>query len=256
MSFTYKAGTIPVILLNLHDGNKHYNCAIRSKLSNGVPKKSWVIDNDTRTSSITNSVYSTLSEKGYKPYVLINNVHRSDIDLNRSLSDACAVKCEQCVGYYIQFHNKLFKLIAAINNKFGRCLIFDIHGNRHSKNLIQFGYNIGKYDLLNGNHANNSFSHSLSKYPSYDYLLGEKSLSYFYTGLFDNVFPVYNKVTDAYLIKSNSKYYGGRQKMMEYKDAADIVLVELSKDLREDPSTPNRLAIGLIDYLKNVYLNL
>ncbi len=254
MSYIYKKGDIPIILLSLHGGGTKLNCGVR------LPKEktTHVIKNDTNTKAIAQQTYRHMYEHGLKPYLIINNIHRSHVDLNRYMDKGCNQQCDDCLAHYIIFHDRLQKTVLSIIEKFGKCLIFDIHGNVNSTNVIQFGYGIKYTDLLRGDFGDSSlYLINNSSKNMYDYIIGKHSFSHYFKSYFSNVYPINNNV---YMEKTNSKYYSGRQYIItKYRQICDTVLVELSPELRRSTvidSTSKKIAEGLTKYYENVYLKL
>lgn len=255
MSYIYKEGSVPIILLSLHGGGEKLDCKKRTNVHDG---KQFVVVNDSYTKKITLQTFSSMVSKGIKPYLLINNIHRKFVDLNRFMQSACNDSCESCIHQYVLFHDVLMKTVLDIIDKYGKCFIFDIHGNKYTKNIIEFGYGISLNELKNNELDESSLYSIKGNKNMEDYIYKKNSLTYFYKDLFDNVFPTYNKIDDTYLIKSNSKYYSGKQFIIKkYSDICDVCLVELSPELRlEQNITSEKLAIGLINFYNNVYSKL
>ena len=88
---------------------------------------------------------------------LVNQIHRKYVDLNRPLAHACSVNCLPSKAHYYAFHHKLSETITKIKNLHGKCLIFDVHGNKHSKDMLQLGYHINLRDLRNNKLSHHSF---------------------------------------------------------------------------------------------------
>ena len=153
MSYISKEGSVPVILLSLHGGGDSLNCKKRMNVTNG---KQFVVKNDSYTKKITLQTYNNIVSKGIKPYLLINNIHRKYIDLNRFMNSACNDSCESCIYQYISFHDILQKTVLDIIDKYGKCFILDIHGNQYTHNMIQFGYGLSLNELQNNNLENNT----------------------------------------------------------------------------------------------------
>ncbi len=255
MSYIYKPGCIPIILLSLHGGGEKLDCKKRTNIHNG---KEFVVSNDSYTKDITLQTYKHMVANNLKPYLLINNIHRKFVDLNRFLQTACNKECEECVMQYVQFHDTLMKTVLKIIEKHGKCLIFDIHGNKHTKNIIEFGYGITLDELKREDFKNLSLFSYRDQPDISDYVYKNKSLSYFYKKLFKNIFPTVGKINDSYLKKTNSKYYAGKQFIIKkYSDICDVCLVELSPELRTNKQeTGLLLAEGLSQYYNNVYVNI
>lgn len=253
MSFIYKKGDIPLIVLSLHGGQKVLDCKKRTNLSNG---KQYVVKNDSYTKKITLETYEHLLKFGLNPYLLVNDVQRKFVDLNRFISDACNHKCDSSMMQYILFHEKLESIVLELINKYGKCFIFDIHGNQHTHNMLQFGFNLTTKQINNNQLTDFSFytHRDADNKTKEKFLYKELSLSSIFKDLFTNIYPTYNKLDNSYIINNNFRYYSGKQFIVKkYSQICDVVLVELSHDLRIDKQTPVKLALGLYDFYNKIY---
>lgn len=253
MSFIYKKGEIPVIILSLHGGHKSLNCKKRTNTING---KQYVVKNDTNTKEIAQKTYNELIKLGLKPYLLINEIQRKFIDLNREINHACNQNCEGCVTQYILFHDKLQNMVLDIINNYGKCFIFDVHGNKHTHNMVQFGYNLTTKQILDNKLDTFSYFTHKDKNNTIKekYIYKKYSLSYVFRDLFDNIYPTYNKLDNSYIINNGYKYYSGKQHIVKkYSEICDVVLLELSPDVRRNPNTPIKLAMGLYRFYNQIY---
>lgn len=254
--YTYKKGNIPLIFLSLHDGSrKIHNCNPRKNKFN---VKEFVIQNDQYTSPITLEIYNFFLKNGLNPYLLVNNIRRSYADLNRNFLQGCNTSCELCFNYHFQFHGKLNTIVSEIINKFDKCLIIDIHGNIHTHNMVQFGYGVSKEKILRNNLKSMSFKSVQNKDNVDDYFYGEKSLSkYFYNKNFD-IFPTY-KTIDKTFLKSIKYYSGSKFIIKKFSNLCDVVLLEISKNLRKKSNIKNiseQIAQSLVNYYLEIYVNL
>ncbi len=261
MNYYFKKGDCSLILLSVHDGDKKFqDCDNRHIKKIGEFDNYFVDKNDINTKLITLNTYNLMKNR-IKPYLLINNVHRSHVDLNRNIKKACNDKCGSCKTYYESFHNKLEKTVNEIKKKYGKCFILDIHGNMHSKNMIQLGYNVQINDIKNNKF--NELSLNSLKDNNYQeikkHLYGTKSLSYFFNKNAHkskiDVYPVYNNINSEIL--KNKRYYYGRQYLInKYGKICDIVLLELSPDVRFRYNTSNIISNTMVKYITNIYNNI
>jgi hypothetical protein len=254
--YTYKKGNIPLILLSLHDGsNKIHNCTPRK---NKFGVKEFVLGNDSNTKPITNNIYNFFIKKNIKPYLLINNIKRSYADLNRNFLQGCNTSCELCFNYHFQFHGKLNTVISTIIKQHGKCLLIDIHGNKFTHNMLQFGYGVSKTNIFNKNFNKMSFISIKNKIDIKDYFYGEKSLSkYFHDNEF-KIFPTY-KIIDNQYLKSIKYYSGSKFIIKKFSGICDVVLLEISKNLRNSQNITNisnQIAKSLLKYYLEIYVNL
>ena len=260
MKYYYRNGNIPILILSLHGGKKKVNCSPR-KDNNNIPN--FVKANDTYTAEIAHKIFTKLSKMGLKPYLLVNQIHRKYVDLNRPLVHACSVNCLPSKAHYYSFHHKLSETITKIKNLHGKCLIFDVHGNKHSKDMLQLGYHINLRDLRNNKLSHHSFVSLNNKderlLPNYIYK--KYSLSNYFQPYLKTqnitVFPTENNIKTQKFDGIKYKYYAGTKTiMMTYKEICDVVLLELSIEARLNKNIPEKLAIDLAKYYKNVYTHL
>ena len=209
MSYIYEKGSMPLIVISLHGGRQNLDCKKRTNLMDG---KEYVINNDAYTKQITLKTYDQLIKLGMKPYLLVNDIQRKYVDLNRYMEHACNHYCEGCIMQYVVFHDKLLKTVMQIIKKYGKCFIFDIHGNKNSGNMVQFGYNLTTKQIRNKeletfsyNSTRNTTKSNIEKF-----IYKDKSLSYYFKDLFDNVYPTYGKLDNSYIVNNNYKYYSGK----------------------------------------------
>lgn len=257
MNYYYRNGDIPILILSLHGGNKKVKCSPR-KPNKSV--KNFVKDNDKYTAEIATSIFKKLSALGIKPYLLVNKIHRKYVDLNRPLEDACSKNCLPSKAHYYLFHHKLSETITNIKKLYGKCLIFDVHGNKHSKDMLQFGYHIKLNELRANKLTSNSFNSldGIKNSQLANYIYKKKSLSnYFKHSLKSENISVFPSNDNLHITKFDGKkykYYAGTKTiMMTYKDICDVVLVELSIEARLNKNISENLANNLYQYYTNVY---
>tara|TARA_B100001093_G_C26761057_1_gene985720 strand:- start:421 stop:1203 length:783 start_codon:yes stop_codon:yes gene_type:complete len=257
MRYYYRNGDIPILILSLHGGKNKLKCSPRKKHKN---ISNFVSGNDLYTAKIAKNIFTLMKKRNLKPYLLVNNIHRKFIDLNRSINNGCQNNCMECKSHYYIFHNKLIETITKIKNIHGKCLIFDVHGNSHSKNMVQLGYHIKLNDLKNNNLTNHSFQ-SLRNVKSNKltrYFLKNKSLAHYLqsiTKLHDiKIFPHSDVLKNTKFDGIKSKYYAGTKTiMMNYKDICDVILLELSIEARLNNWISEKLTEGLSNYYDKVY---
>jgi hypothetical protein len=260
MKYIYKQGDIPIIILSIHGGTEKLTCNQRiiTKENNKFIKS-----NDLHTKEIAYNIFKHMKAKKCKPYLLINKVHRKYVDLNRNIPDACGSHCLDCKLHYYSFHDKLSTMINTIIRKYNKCLIFDVHGNKHSKNMVQLGYHITLNDFKRGNLVRNSWYSLNNVKPSQlnKYVYNEFSITHYLHPYLKptniKLFPENKTVKNSSFNQTTRVYYSGSMTvMMNYKDICDVVLVELSPEVRKNKDIPNYIASGLCDYYNNIYINI
>jgi len=259
MKYIYRRGDIPIIILSIHGGADKLNCNPRMRTKESPM---FIKVTDLHTKEIAYDIFKNMKEKKCKPYLLINKVHRKYVDLNRSLPSACGSSCLDCKMHYYSFHDKLSTVINMIVQKYNKCLIFDVHGNKHSKNMVQLGYHVTLNDLQSNILTRNSW-YSLNNVNSSQlkkYLYKDLSLTHYLTPYLKpkkiKIFPENKMIKKNSFNQKTCVYYSGSETvMMNYKDICDVVLVELSPEVRKNPNIPQYIACGLCDYYNNIYIN-
>jgi hypothetical protein len=254
--YDYREGNIPVIFLSVHDGSqKTPDCKTRVNHFNA---KEFVTQNDTNTKTVTLEVYKFFKKHNLFPYLLINDVKRKHVDLNRKISKGCNISCDPCINYHFLFHEKLDAIVSEIMKKYKKCFIVDIHGNMNTHNMVQMGYGVSKTNILRNNIKTMSFKSIKDKADIDEYFYGEKSLSKFFQDKSFETFPTYQKINKPFL--KTIKYYSGSKLIMnKFKDICDVVLLEISKNLRAKKNLKflsTQIGQSLLEYYLNVYVKL
>jgi hypothetical protein len=105
-----------------------------------------VFDLDDFTLELTEDIISEFHKQiGIIPYVIIGEISRKKVDLNRQKVEA--FEDEKAKIIYDEFHSLIQDCEKKINNEFGKGLYIDIHGQSHPKGYLEFGYLL-KNDVL------------------------------------------------------------------------------------------------------------
>ena len=83
---------------------------------------------------------------GFYPYVVINYLHRTRLDPNRSITEA-ADGNKYAEDAWYQFQNYIDSARAEIQKTFGKGLYIDLHGHRHAVKRTELGYLISSEEL-------------------------------------------------------------------------------------------------------------
>jgi len=122
-----------------------------------------------------------------KPFVIINRLERSKVDMNRFIDEGTFV-VKNNMHAWIRYHSYLKHAQELImNNEYnihGKGLLFDLHSQEHKEGWVELGYMITsrqlsrkKYDL-----KSSSLSSYLTKlFHPIELISGNKSLGYFIT---------------------------------------------------------------------------
>lgn len=224
-SITYFKGDIPIILTSLHNGKDKINSKIREG-------KNVITNNDLNTSLICLEISKYINSNiNKKPYLILNNIDRKYIDLNRnykySMNDISGI-------YWNKFHNKLTEIIINCKKKFGHCIIIDVHGNNKSENLIQLGYGTKLEEIFEKNYNLFTLKYLSTKYDIDDLIFGKRSLSFFLN--IDNLpgckYKNLKKINKR--IGKKNIYFNGGYLIKNYSNLYDLdaIQLELSRDLR------------------------
>lgn len=238
MSYYYREGNIGIIIVSLHDGKQHDDKHFLKKRSKNSVKKGpnkVVLVNDTNTRVIARKTQTLLGEiMGKTPYLLINNIHRKYLDLNRSIEGGtCETRGKK---YWRKFHNKLKQVILECKKKYDHCLLLDIHGNIKTHNLIELGYGIGMKSIEQLKFKKSSLDNLKNHYSLKSLIIGQRSLGNYLDDFLDTApGPI---LYNSHLIKTKAKdhfYYNGGYVTRTYSEKylIDAIQIELSRDLRQ-----------------------
>lgn len=229
-------GSIPVIITCPHGGN------IRTLSIDNRDCDTYVCSADLNTIDIGIRIREYLDNT---PYLIINNLHRTEIDVNRSIVEACNDK--ECELYYNSFHNQIENTIKLFENT--PILLIDIHGQAHDHGFIELGYNISSSDYAhNINYIPNS---SVNNYCSKDLetiIRGKYSLGYYYDKYYDvspspkNPIPPIPYFNGGYIIETYSKY----------KNVVAIQ-IEIPYKIRKDAKSRDEFAKNTAKIIKSYY---
>lgn len=165
-------GKYPLIISVPHGGNL--------SPKNIPDRKKGVMGLDRRTRFVAKSLKMALAKSGLDPYLVILNVSRNKIDVNRSKAEGC--ESETACQIWDVYHNSLQDYIDECRKKYGKCFLIDLHGQNHNKK-IELGYCLKEDQLLNllEKHilVKCSVEHSQNLSDETDLVLGNKSFGYF-----------------------------------------------------------------------------
>ncbi len=243
-SIKYFKGTLPIILTSLHNGKN----IIKSKIREG---SNIIIKNDLNTSIVCIEISDYISSKiKKKPYLLLNNIDRKYVDLNRKLNNN--IKDISRI-YWNRFHNKLTEVILECKKKFGHCIIIDVHGNNKSSDLAQIGYGCNLEQIFQKKYNKFTLKYLSDKYDANELIFGKRSLS-FYLNL-DNLpshkYKTLNKINNR--IGELSIYFNGGYLIRNYSKIykLDAIQLELSRNLRMKNNiqdTSSKIAEAIIKF--------
>lgn len=122
-------------------------------------------------------MYDTF-ETNRKPYCVVLNISRKNVDVNRRLSKSVDDKNDEsannAVEIYQIYHNKIETYIAQMLKTFPFVFIIDFHGQGHRKGCAELGYLVSGSKLRSL--ASHYFTKSEAKKQDEEYLKNKSSL--------------------------------------------------------------------------------
>lgn len=103
---------------------------------------------------------SIKARTGYKPHIILNNLHRIKLDPNRDSAEAYFTHAN-AINAYKQYHDYIYIARNMVTERLGKGLLIDVHGHGHAIDRTEVGYLTTKTQL-NGTdedlntHANKS----------------------------------------------------------------------------------------------------
>jgi len=136
------SGNCPIILSAPH-GGKSKNIILGVPLRKGKGVKLFRYLSDVNTDEIADTTAKILSGKyRLKPYIVIADFSRRQLDVNRERKDA--YENESMRLYYESYHSILRGYVKQCREKFGKCILIDIHGQSRNDSAVYRGTRKGK----------------------------------------------------------------------------------------------------------------
>lgn len=215
---TYIKGKDPIVLIATHGGSQY-----TTKITNRDCGKHTCVT-DLHTDRLLKESVTYFKSVNIYPHILIMELEREEIDLNRKLEEAC--NDLNCNIIYKQFHSKIDKIIRSYNKK---VLILDIHGHSHRHALIELGYDIKRKDYYkNLNFVSSSIDNISNN--NEEYIRGYKSMGFLFE-LFDYPTTPSNRNTIPPVKYFNGGYITERYK--QYNNTA-VIQIELPFYIRKN----------------------
>lgn len=134
---TYQEGELPIIISAPHGGRMDIP-GVAQRTGNGVK-----IEPTTNTHLLAHAIANYIEGSvGKKPYFVIGQVHRQYVDLNRSPESA--FEQPRAGDVYNAYHGKLEEFCNHANQRFGKALLIDIHGQSVAPNMVFRGTRNGR----------------------------------------------------------------------------------------------------------------
>ncbi len=152
----YREGNIPLMIISVHGGDKEPEW-IQTRTCDGA-----VTVRDSYTRDVALEIESQLKINGYSPFIVLNDLNRKKLDLNRSLNNS---NCGDLTTkpYWDLFHKQINDFKSQIQLEFGSGLVIDIHGHGHENQRIELGYLLSASELRMDNNSINDINDSSVK---------------------------------------------------------------------------------------------
>lgn len=94
---------------------------------------------DEFTIELSEEIMQAFAKQGLKPYLIVNQLHRTKMDANRNRTEAT---CGNTLAGEVWdiFHNEIQRSKESVIAKFGRGLLLDLHGHGNTKQRVELGY--------------------------------------------------------------------------------------------------------------------
>ncbi|MEZ5940117.1 MAG: N-formylglutamate amidohydrolase [Planctomycetaceae bacterium] len=225
---TIESGDLPIILSAPHGGREIVpDVPVRV----GRDVNQFKVLTDTRTAELTEKLADEIEQRlGKRPYVVIARFHRKYIDANRPPQDAYESPAAKEV--YDAYHTALARARHEVIERWGRGVLFDVHGQVSVPDSILRGTRNGK-----------TTTHLVDRFGR-EALIGETSL---FGQIASRGIPVVPAVGSTNL---EPKGYNGGYIVGTYGSAQggalDAIQLEVGQDLRKATAIP-QTAVHLAD---------
>ena len=193
-------------------------------------------NSDLYTDKLAVELYSEFLAEGIWPHLLVNDLHRQELDVNREPEEACVD--DEAAVYYNEYHSKILSFIEQHVFYSDYILILDIHGQSHDHGFIELGYNINHNELQlpNLNMNITSSLHNVKDYNLNQVVRGQFSLG-----------SLYYQNTDDYKITPSPKYpvpplpyFNGGYTTEKYKEYKNVIVIQIELPFEIRKNKQNR----------------
>jgi len=152
----YIPGNLPIIISAPHGGVKQSGQTIGGTFypdnDSTLPDRNCgTNERDDNTEILVREIQEEIfALTGCYAHVIINNLHRSKLDPNRSQTEATCGNAN-AADHWNAFHNFIDQASTSVETNWGKGLYIDLHGQSHSIPRIELGYNISNSELNNAN---------------------------------------------------------------------------------------------------------
>jgi hypothetical protein len=136
----YIAGNMPLIISAPHGG---------TSLPSELPDRTYgTFDTDMSTDNLAREVRTAVFNRyGRYPHVIICNIDRQKIDCNRDINEGAQGNANTIFAWN-EYHTFIQIAKQAVISSAGRGLLIDLHGQGHSIQRLEIGYNTDTGDLF------------------------------------------------------------------------------------------------------------
>ncbi|CAG8807637.1 23165_t:CDS:1, partial [Dentiscutata erythropus] len=241
----YQKGNMPLIVCIPHGGRQR-----PPEVLNRENSSKTITKNDLYIQEIGKDLKKEIIKLKSQPYLIVNHLHRSKLDVNRKLEEGSSAP--ETKKAWEEYHNFISRAIEDIKEKHGRGLLIDLHGEKNvvlvfivlliflyighvqSEN-IELGYTLSKEELmLSDEHINQSPSVQTKSSIKNLYLYHKESLSFaeLLRGKFNSLggkLQSYSYETTPSHInqcpKEDEKYFSGGYTIKKYKSFIDAIQI-------------------------------
>jgi N-formylglutamate amidohydrolase len=232
---TIESGDLPIILSAPHGGRDAIP-NVPERLGEGVDR--FNPRSDSNTDILTERLAEAIEKKlGKRPYVVIARFHREYADANRRSRDA--YESDDAKVVYESYHQAIAQARSQVIERWGRGILFDIHGQAVEPKAILRGTQNGK-----------TTTHLVSRFGR-EALIGESSL---FGQLASQGFSVIPTVGSE--DRERVGYDGGYTVIAHGSGPGgtlDAIQLELGNELRSNealPTTASKLTDAIADFTK------
>ena len=260
----YIHGNMPLILSAPHGGEK------RPEDIEDRSCSACVTVNDAFTQELLREVSESItSYTGCTPYSIINRLHRSKLDANRSILEG-ADEDPMAEDAWEFYHEKIAHSREEVSRDFGGGLFIDLHGHAHTIQRLELGYLLSRSQLseedeiLDQLAEGSSVAHLAVTSPASsslsDLIRGSLSLG---TVVAERGYDCVPSSADPYPMDGEAYFTGGyntQQYGSRQGGVIDAIQIECNQDVRFDSETRRQfadsLAVALLDFLGTHYSEL
>lgn len=186
-------------------------------------------EEDNNTTLLAYQISDAFEKQGKKPFLIVSQIARAKIDLNRDMEDATCGNSMMNTTWN-QYHKYIEEALKKAIEKYGYALYIDLHGQGHAVKRLELGYLLRKPDLEKSNKSNTinleldskSSLRNLLKLTNNNQSLkelmtGKNALGTFFES---NGYPAVPSLRDPYP-KSNEAYFTGGYNTRRYTSSKD-----------------------------------